>query len=142
MKRTISLLYVLLAVLAVQAKSLVLSLADGTQVYYVLSTDDYPHMILQSDGTLTCNGEPYAWEQVESFRVSATDFSGAEGTRQGASDILVLRADHLWANGAVQVYDAEGRLVAEGQGETSLSSLPVGCYVVKQGCRTVKIYKR
>ena len=107
-----------------------------------ITSSDYPHMVLQADGSLTCNGERYAVADVKSFRLSTTDYAGADGTRQGASDILVLQSDTLFGQGDVRVCDMEGRVVAEGRGEACLAALPAGVYVVSQGSKTVKICKR
>ena len=142
MKRYFLFLALLLSMPLASARSLVLHLADGTQVYYVMTSSDYPHMVLQADGSLTCNGERYTVADVKSFRLSATDYAGADGTRQGASDILVLQSDTLFGQGEVRVCDMEGRVVAEGSGEACLSALPAGVYVVSQGSKTVKICKR
>ena len=142
MKRYFLFLVLLLSMPWASARSLVLHLADGTQVYYVMTSTDYPHIILQGDGTLTCNGELYTVDNVTSFRVSTTDYTGADGTREGASDIIVLQSDKLFGQGDLRVCDLEGRVVVEGRGEACLSQLPAGLYVVSQGSRTVKICKR
>lgn len=142
MKRYFLFLALLLSMPLASARSLVLHLTDGTQVYYVITSSDYPHMVLQADGSLTCNGERYAVANVKSFRLSTTDYAGADGTRQGASDILVLQSDTLFGQGDVRVCDMEGRVVVQGKGEACLAALPAGVYVVSQGSKTVKICKR
>lgn len=45
------------------------------------------------------------------------------------------------ANGTVNIYDANGRLVATGEGSVSLSSLAKGIYIAVTGTRTFKFVK-
>ncbi|MCR5394306.1 MAG: T9SS type A sorting domain-containing protein [Bacteroidales bacterium] len=125
-----------------RANSLVLNLADGTQVYYLVSADEHPRLIMKADGSLVLNGEHYDVLQVESFRYTTTDYSGAEGTRQGASDLIQISADALSRTERVTIYDASGSVVWQGRGDAALQTLTSGVYMVRQGSLTYKIQIR
>jgi len=62
----------LMAVLAVEAKSLVITLSDGTLVYYLLSNDKSPVMRMVPGG-FTVNSDTYQFSEVKNFYISQTD---------------------------------------------------------------------
>lgn len=125
-----------------RANSLVLNLADGTQVYYLVSAEEQPRLIMQADGTMILNGEHYDLLQIQSFRFSKEDYSGAEGTRQGASDLVQVSADALSRAEQVTIFDASGCEVWHGRGDAALQTLTSGVYMVRQGSITYKIQIR
>ncbi|MCD8265873.1 MAG: hypothetical protein LUC33_01830 [Prevotellaceae bacterium] len=119
-----------------EAKSLVLTLDDGTQVYYLVSNDNPPRMVLADDGTFTLNNQDYTIANVKCFAYSSTDYSGEKGTVDG---IVEMDDTRLTMKGNVRIYTLDGRLVSEGG---SLASLKAGIYVLTDGTTTLKIQKR
>ncbi len=119
-----------------EAKSLVITLNDGTQVYYLISNDNPPRMVIADDGTFTLNSQDYTFSNVKCFAYSSTDYSGEKGTVDG---IVQMDDKSLTMKGNVRVYTLDGRLVSEGG---SLTSLKAGTYVVTDGTTTLKILKR
>lgn len=131
----------------VHGKSLVLTLTDGTLVYYLLGGDVNPMMYLTDEG-VQVNADTYTFGNVKNFYISLTDDpSGIEHQLTEArvsyrNNMLVCTADDA---GKVQVWSAGGTRVkadikAEGgMALIDLSSLPQGAYVVKTGKSTVKV---
>ncbi len=128
---------VLFATTVAVAKSIVITLNTGTMVYYKLSSDASPRMILHDDGTFTMNGQEYAFDDVECFAYSATDYDGAEGTVDGV--VSLDDRGGLLMKGEVRVYAPDGKLVSHGG---NLAGLRTGTYIVSDGTTTLKIQKR
>lgn len=142
MKKLFSVLLLSMAVLTLQAKSIIFTLTDGTKVYYLLGSDQSPKMKINTDGTFTMNSDEYSFANIQSFRISDTDYSGEEGTKEGASDIIAIGNGTARMKGEVGVYTLDGRLVAKGTDGADLQSLPADTYVISNGRQTLKIQKQ
>ncbi len=118
------------------AKSVVFTLSDGTMVYYKLSNDEPPCMVIADDGTFTLNDRLYTFESIQYFAISTDDYSGEEGTEDG---IASLADGQALMKGQARVYSLDGRLV---NGEGSLNGLPQGTYVISDGKTSLKVQKR
>lgn len=124
------------------SKSVVFNLKNGTQVYYLIDQDNAPQMALLPDGSIRVNGQQYTLQEVRSFRISATDYSGAPGTQQGATGIAQIEQEQCRMEGHVRVLTADGRLVQEGENRVDLNALAPGIYLISNGSETLKIQKR
>ena len=139
----------LLAVSATMAKSLVLTLKDGTLVYYLLGGEVDP-MIRFVDGEVQVNADGYSFANLKNIYISLTDDpNGIEQRLAHAQvsytgNVLVVSA----AVQAVRVYAANGAEVQPGiknQAEVlmvDLNTLPQGVYVVKVGDSSFKVVKQ
>lgn len=92
MKQFFLLLILLASVLGLEAKSLVLRLADGKEVYYPITTTLNPVMML-GEGTMTVNADAYLYAEVTSFAIS--DRTVGDVNNDGIIDIADV-------NGVVQ----------------------------------------
>ncbi len=139
MKKTICnfLLAALFFPVSTSAKSLVITLNSGTRVYYLLSKDTPPQMVIADDGTFTLNSQGYSFSDVKCFFVSDSDFSGEGGTLDGIVSIDEKR--NVLTSGKTRIYSLDGRLVSEGN---SLSALKKGTYIITDGISTLKIQKQ
>ncbi len=117
------------------AKSLVINLSNGTSIYYKLSSEAPPRMVMQQDGTFTLNTALYSFSEVESFEISATDYSGEEDTADG---IASISNGQVTMTGKVSIYTLDGKLV---NATGNLQSLSRGTYIITNGTRTFKIVK-
>ncbi len=149
MKRTLLLLAVLASALCAEAKSLVLTLADGTRVYYLLQASDYYMMHLTDDGAVL-QGRTIDWADFAGFLISTEDAPDAvtapdatlrSQTRIAGDEVAVTGAT------AVRILDAAGRQLrtaAAAPGQTitiSIGSLPVGTYIIATDKATTKFIK-
>jgi len=127
------------AACAVQAKSLVITTTSGTLVYYKITNDEPPRLVIQGDGAFTLNGQEYAFADVKNFYISTEDYSGEEGTADG---IVTLDKGKLGMKGELKVYTVDGRLVETQKGSLDMSRLKRGMYVITNGVSTLKIQKQ
>ena len=129
------------------AKSLVLLLSDGTEVYYLLGGEADPVMKIV-DGEVCVNADKYAFSGIQKFYISQTDDpSGIPGVEAGGAEmrdgVLYVRG-----KGAVRVFTADGRAVGAGVsadgGVTSvdMNALPQGVYVLSVNGKSMKFLKR
>lgn len=118
------------------AKSLVLTLGNGTRVYYKLSAEAPPRMVVDRDGTFTLNGKGYAFVDVKNFFISETDYTGEENTADG---IPQVDAEDLLRHPSTRIHRLDGTLVQMGG---SLDTLPAGTYIIRKEKITLKIRKR
>lgn len=141
MKKFILLFVTMIYSLSMFSKSIVFTLNDkaGTRVYYKLTTEAPPRMIISDDGTFTLNGTEYEFQNVKSFTYSATDYSGEKGTVDG---IISVDNDQMVFRGDVNVYDMSGKLVRTFRDNFSLSGLQRGAYIITNGNSTMKVMKK
>lgn len=144
----ISLACALLLSGAAYAKSLVLTLSDGTLVYYLLGGDTNPKLQFVEGGFML-NADNYGFANVKNFYISATDDpSGienvlAEGGVEMHDNLLVIPMATT-----VQVFSAAGKRVEakvtclSGYMTVDLAALPQGAYIVKLGAASVKVMKK
>ncbi len=117
------------------AKSLVINLTNGTSIYYKLTSDAPPRMVIQSDGTFTLNTAEYNFSDVESFEISATDYNGDEGTTDA---VVGINDGQVGMEGEPRIYSMDGRMV---RSDGNMQTLPKGIYVISNGKNTFKIMK-
>jgi hypothetical protein len=150
-KRTLLFLSaLLLATGTLFAKSLVLTLSDGTLVYYLLGKDVNP-MMRFVDGKITVNADEYEVSGIKNFYISEeddpTDIKGAdaEGKFTYGANTLVVKAGE---SAVVKVYGVSGAEVeaeivkAGGAVSVNLNNLERGVYVVKVGKASFKVIKK
>lgn len=131
-------------------KSLVLTLANNTLVYYVLGGDKNP-MMRFADGKVCVNSDEYAFSNIKNFYISETDdTSGIEHLLKEQqitykAGTLIVHAD---STESIGVYTANGMKVSvpvEQSGDVvavSLNQLPKGVYVVRVGESSFKVFKQ
>ena len=131
-------------------KSLVLTLANNTLVYYVLGGDKNP-MMRFADGKVCVNSDEYAFSNIKKFYISETDDpSGIEHLLKEQqitykAGMLIVHTDKPESIG---VYNANGMKVSvpvEQSGDVvavSLNQLPKGVYVVRVGESSFKVLKQ
>jgi hypothetical protein len=131
-------------------KSLVLTLANNTLVYYVLGGDKNP-MMRFTDGKVCVNSDEYAFSNIKNFYISETDdTSGIEHLLKEQQ--ITYKAGTLIVNTdspeSIGVYNANGMKVSvpvEQSGDVvavSLNQLPKGVYLVRVGESSFKVLKQ
>ena len=99
----------LLTSFAVEAKSLVITLSDGSLVYYLLSNDNAP-MMRRVEGGFMVNGDTYAFKDVKNFYISTTD-DPTDIDKDGRftlNDVAELMRKYLESPKTVKNYDVDG----------------------------------
>ena len=132
---------------SIQARSIVVVLADGTEIYYLV--DNSPVM-KWNDGVITVSTDNYELEGISRFYVSETDDPTAIETlmdRQGieytANSIVVLAQDK-----PVSLFTVDGKAIELRQSTSGAyvsvdtSTLEKGVYIVRIGNQTIKFQKR
>lgn len=130
------------------AKSLVLQLADGTEVYYLLGGEMNPKMTLVN-GEMTVNTDHFTFSQVTKFFISEED-DPATAIAQVGEQQTQMREGQLYVKTAekVGVYRSDGKLVASGRKlenggcMVDTDRLPAGVYVVRIGNKSMKFMKK
>lgn len=132
------------------AKSLVLTLTDGTLVYYLLGGEEDP-MIHFVDGGVMVNADGYSFANLKNIYISLTDDPNgiehklADARISYCSNVLALPAADTES---VKVYAPNGSSVeAPIRNEAGflfvdLSVLPQGIYAVKVGDTSLKVMKK
>lgn len=126
---------------SLSAKSLVLTLNNGSRVYYKIDTNQTPRMTMQGQ-TFTLNGETFEFEEIRSFRISTTDYSGESGTREGATSIISIKGDIIALPDSWILYNIHGQQLGQGSESLDLSDYPEGTYLISYGTQTLKIKKQ
>lgn len=151
MKHIITGLLLLLSVGSTQARSLVLTLTDGTLVYYLLGGDTDPVMVLGDEG-ITVNADAYQLSGLRCFYISETDdpnpsaVSDASAARpvyqQGTLRIPATQDTQVavYTTGGTQVQAPVTR--TQGQVTVQLHALPRGIYIVRVGSASLKVNKQ
>ncbi len=129
-------LLTLVAISPAKARSIVITLTTGTQVYYKITSNNPPRMVLSDDGTFTMNGQQYTFSGIVNFFYTADDYDGAEGTADG---IVSIDDKRLLMKGETRVYSLDGKLVSKG---SDLDDLKPGTYIISDGVTTLKLQKQ
>lgn len=142
MKKLLFIIVLMVATVTVQAKSLVITLADGTEVYYLLGGDVNPVMKFK-DGKVTVNADAYEISDIKKFVISQTD------------DPSGIKAETFYVKGKqdIEVFSLDGKKVdtikstslqskEDAISSLSLTTLPKGVYVLKIGSATMKVLKK
>lgn len=132
---------------SIHAKSLVVVLSDGTEVYYLIS--DSPVM-KWNNGIITVSTDNYEIEGISRFYISETDdpnaietLMGSQGIEFNANSIVVLANDK-----PVSLYTSDGKTLevrqtsSGGYVSVDTSALPKGVYIVRIGNQSLKFQKR
>ena len=148
MKKFLALSLLLCLATVASAKSLVLLLEDGTEVYYLLAGETDPVMTW-ADSAAIVNGDSYSISGITKFYISDTDDPSAVETVE-AEDEAIFKAGVMYVKGdhEITVCTLDGRAV-----EASVSSdgsvtavntnaLPAGTYVISFGNGALKFLKR
>lgn len=138
-----------LSISTLTAKSLVMTLTDGTLVYYLLGGDVNP-MLRFVNGEITVNTDAYSFSNLKNFYISLTD--DPNGIEHKLADVKVSFSHHVLTipsvdAEAVRVYSTDGTRVhpavrsEAGFLFVDLSHLPQGIYAVKVGDTSLKVVK-
>ena len=140
----------LLSVGTLSAKSLVLTLENGTRVYYLLGGNTNP-MIRFVDGKIKVDTDIYEFSGIKNFYISATDDpNGIEHTINSTmaeynDNMVIFDTDKPLV---VKVYSSGGnemnvypRWVGD-KTVVDLSPLPQGAYIITAGETSLKILKK
>ena len=145
-----SLLCLLAPLSAVQGRSVVFTLADGSQAWYQLGGERAP-MLRFADGEAVVDADRYQFADILSFAVSEQDAPSGIAAATTASSV-VMKGQELVvpAPDGVRpvIYHMAGRrmdvLVTTVSGSCvfRLQSLPVGGYVLKAGKMSFRFWKK
>lgn len=131
-------------------KSLVLTLANNTLVYYVLGGAKNP-MMRFADGKVCVESDEYTFSNIKNFYISETDDpSGIEHLLKEQqitykAGTLIVHTD---SPESISVYTVNGMKVSvpvEQSGDAvavSLNQQPKGVYVVRVGESSFKVFKQ
>jgi len=149
MKKLFILLILVLSAMQVHAKSLVLTLTDGSLVYYLLGGETNPIMRFV-DGTVVVNADVYEISGIKNFYISETDdptmissaktenkvsFSGNTFVVKGKASLIKVYA----LNGT----EVEAAIVeSEGNTYINMGSMQKGTYVIQVGETSFKVMKK
>lgn len=132
------------------SKSLVLTLKDGTPVYYLLGGEVNPMLRFVDGGFIVC-ADKYEFAGIRNFYISETDDPNAidkvvaEGEVEFRGGMLMLGTNR---GSQVNVYSSEGiqmDVVVQDVGNQvriDLSTLPKGVYVIRYGELSMKVMKK
>jgi len=124
------------------SKSVIFNMTNGTKVYYLISEDNFPQMLILPDGNIQVNGQQMKLMEVRSFSISDTDYSGESGTIEGATGIVRIQEEQCLMKGTIQIFSADGKLIRKSIDIADLSILEPGIYLVSNGETTLKIQKK
>ena len=135
----------------ISAKSLVLTLKDGTLVYYLLGGDCNP-MMRFVDGKVAVDTDNYTISDIKNFYISEQDDPNA------IEDIKSDKADFSYSNNALTVKTGNAKSVkvfaingseveaeiknASDMTTIGLEKLPKGTYIVRVGNTSFKVTKK
>ena len=137
-------------ILSGSAKSLVLTLKNGTKVYFLITSTSYPMMKIK-DGEITLGDEHrYTFPELASFVVSNTDDpNGVENVESNPTHTYKSNTIIFAGNAdKVNVFNASGAQVEaevsenDGRVAVNLNELPNGVYVVNTGSTSFKVIKK
>ncbi len=141
--------FLFLAIGGLSAKSLVLTLKNGTLVYYLLGGEANP-MMRFTNGDIVVNTDKYEFGNIKNFYISATDDpSGITHimgeTFQYDHNIVVVNTEKSLP---IKIYACDGHKITtcsqqvKGQTIIDLNPLPQGVYIVTIGESSLKIFKK
>ena len=149
MKRVLFYLIVLLLAFhsEMQARKLVVTLLDGTQVFYSITDNDRPVMEF-ADGVVTVKADSFSFGDIREFRLVKDD----DAVRGISADQSGLRLEHgrIYLNqaSAVSVFSLKGQRievpvsVQDKLTVLDVSALPAGVYVIKTDKTSFKFVKK
>lgn len=150
MKKLLLATLLLLGMSSLQAKSLVVSLTNGSLVYYLIGGETNPMMRFTED-RVSINGNEYEFSKIQYFYISETDDpSGMEVAEKSCvveyrEEGLLIRPSKEGSEVSVCALDGKVvvpvRMIREESYFVDLSSQPSGVYVVKVGVDSFKFVK-
>ena len=138
-----SLLCLLAPLSAVQGRSVVFTLADGSQAWYQLGGERAP-MLRFADGEAVVDADRYQFADILSFAVFEQDATTALSVVMQGQELMVPAPDGV----RPVIYDMAGRRMdvpvttVSGSCVFRLQSLPVGGYVLKAGKMSFRFWKK
>lgn len=148
MRKVFALIALLAAVLPAAAKSLVIELADGTEVYYLIQSDSFPVMTV-NDKTVTVNTDQFEFSQFAKFRISNTD--APTTVNNVRKDSIAFDSGSLCISGTdkrIVVYSTDGKKVkvemtkAGDMTVVNTGTLKRGAYIIQTGSSSLKFIKK
>lgn len=146
MNRPFLIAALLVSALAAQARSLVVTLTDGTKAYFQLADGARPVMKFMA-GRVSVDSQTFTIADIRDFRLSAEDApTGIQSVETGVRP----DGESLWiaSESPLAVYDSQGRKQPvdlqrlRGGQRVSLSALPRGLYIIHVGKSTFKVVKK
>ena len=148
--RVIILMALTLITGSISAKSVVFTLSDGTQVYYLIGGGSNPIMTFEN-GSVTVNSDTYQISDIVNFYISNTDDPSGVSEQKDSRSSFKMQGETLYVGSSskeVKVYGING---VEQEVEVSvigdvtavgIANLPAGNYVVKVGKTSFKFNKK
>ena len=139
-----------LSIGTLSAKSLVLTLENGTLVYYLLGKDANP-MMRFTDGRITVNTDIYEFSGIKNFYISTADDPNViEHTIKNTlaeyrNNMVIFNTDNM---PVIKVYSGNGHEVNVSHRQIcdktaiDLSKLHQGTYIITAGETSLKILKK
>ncbi|MBP5479101.1 MAG: T9SS type A sorting domain-containing protein [Bacteroidaceae bacterium] len=149
-KVLLTLILATVGILSGSAKSLVLTLKNGTKVYFLITSDSYPMMKIH-EGEITLGDEhKYTFPELVSFVISNTDDPNAVEDVENNPYHTYKSNTIIFAGNAdkVKVFNASGAQVEaevsenDGRVAVNLNELANGAYVVNTGSTSFKVIKK
>ena len=150
MKKYILLLMLAMGVNSAMAKSLLLTLKNGSKVYYLLGGEKNPVMTFE-DGKICVNADGYEITDIKNFIISKEDDPNAiqevrkEKNHEQKGNILSITTDSA---DKVQVFSLNGKEMSVEKGgdnehvTVNLEGLPKGVYIIRVADTSFKISKK
>lgn len=151
MKKILLLLALMsICILSASAKSLVITLKNGTNVYFLITADKSPVMKFNDGGITMVDGASYTFAEVKSFDISNTDDPNAIDEASDDAKISYRANTILFAGDVnkVKVYNASGVQVEANVSKAGdrvaidLNDLTKGVYVINTGDTSFKVIKK
>lgn len=136
---------------SVVAKSLVITLTNGSKVYYLLDSSGLKNPVMRFDGdNVVVDADTYTFSGIREFRISMDDDPTGIEAVVAARPSMKLNGQSLYVETAdpVMLFSANGQKVSapsvasDGLQMVDVSALPKGIYVVKAGDTSFKFLKK
>lgn len=135
----------------INAKSLVLTLKDGTLVYYLLGGETSP-MMRFVDGKVTVDADEYTISGIKNFYISEEDdpnsiedIKGNKDFANYSNNTLIVKTSKTKS---VKVFNINGAEMdadiqkSDDMTSVALNRLPKGAYIIRVGESSFKVIKK
>lgn len=135
----------------INAKSLVLTLKDGTLVYYLLGGETNP-MMRFVDGKVTVDADEYTISGIKNFYISEEDdpnsiedIKGNKDFANYSNNTLIVKTSKTRS---VKVFNINGAEMdadiqkSDDMTSVALNRLPKGAYIIRVGESSFKVIKK
>ncbi len=139
MKKTLLIALMACSCMMASAKSLVLKMTDGTEVYYLLGGETTPVMKIV-EGQVVVNADTYEFSGIDRFYISATD--NPVGIKDMSGTLYTK------AGGTLHIYTLDGKQVqaptsnVDGIEAVDTNQLPAGAYIINVNGKSIKFLKK